>query len=96
MTSQRFLYYVPWCITDASVIACGLGYNGKDKTTNKNKYDRILSIYILEVELGTSASNMFIVLSCIVTIIVLESHDSSVVEALRLQQSHHSKQETRN
>lgn len=26
MTSQRFMYYSPWCFSDASMIACGLAF----------------------------------------------------------------------
>ena len=52
MTCQRFLYYIPWCITDGAVIASGLGYNGKDKNTGENLFDRILNVHMLEIELG--------------------------------------------
>jgi len=31
MTSQRFMYYTPWCFTDAGLIACGLAYGETDK-----------------------------------------------------------------
>lgn len=61
MSNQRYLYYTPWCITDASMIACGLGYNGIDEKVKKPKFDRINSIYILEVEFGTSPNTMFVV-----------------------------------
>lgn len=61
MSNQRYLYYTPWCITDGAVIASGLGYNGKDEKTGKDKFDRIISIYILEVEFGLSPNSMFIV-----------------------------------
>ena len=61
MTNQRFLYYVPWCLTDGSVIASGLGYNGYDKETKKHKFDRIYSIAILEVEMGLTSNSMVIV-----------------------------------
>jgi hypothetical protein len=54
MTNQRILYYVPWCITDGSVIASGLGYNGKNPKTGKEDFYRIYSIDMLGVELGVS------------------------------------------
>jgi len=31
MTSQRFMYYTPWCFSDSSLIACGLAYNKVEK-----------------------------------------------------------------
>jgi len=54
MTSQRFLYYSGWCITDGAVIASGLGYSGKDAKTGKEKFNHIYSIKISEVECGVS------------------------------------------
>jgi len=30
MTSQRLMYYTPWCFTDAGLIACGLAYEKTD------------------------------------------------------------------
>lgn len=58
MTIQRFQYYTAWCITDGSIIMSGLGYNGKDSKTGKEKFDRIVSIDILAVELGISPNTM--------------------------------------
>jgi lysophospholipid acyltransferase len=58
MTNQRFLYYVPWKICDAAVIGCGLGYNGQDPKTKKQKFDRILNITVSEIEFGSSPSTM--------------------------------------
>ena len=56
MSNQRFLYYVPWCITDGATIASGLGYNGKDQKTGRDLWDRVVNVYILEVELGLSCN----------------------------------------
>lgn len=58
MTSQRFQYYTAWCITDGSIIASGLGYNGEDPKTKKPLFDRIYSINIADVELGLSPNLM--------------------------------------
>ena len=58
MTNQRIFYYSGWCITDGGIIACGLGYNGKDEKTSEHRFDRIVSIMILGVELGTSPNFM--------------------------------------
>lgn len=57
MTSQRFMYYIAWCITDGAMMACGLGYKGLDKE-GRPDFTRIMSIYILEIELGTSPATM--------------------------------------
>jgi len=54
MTGQRFVYYATWCITDGQVIASGLGYAGKDAKTGEEKFNKIYSIIILDVELGLS------------------------------------------
>jgi hypothetical protein len=54
MTSQRFLYYTGWSITDGAVIASGLGYSGKDKKTGEDTFTQIISINIFDVELGLS------------------------------------------
>lgn len=53
MSNQRFLYYQAWCVTDGSIIASGIGYDGLDKQGN-HKFDKITSVRILEVELGLS------------------------------------------
>jgi len=53
MTSQKMMYYIPWCMIDASSRACGLSYNGTDKDGNY-KWDRVVAVDILTVE--TSAS----------------------------------------
>ena len=52
------LYYTSWCLTDCSSISCGLGYNGKDEKTGKHKWDRIVGVNILEVELGLTPNEM--------------------------------------
>ena len=50
MFGQRMMYYALWCFQDASMIACGVGYNGmKDK---KHTWDKLLCIKVLEIELG--------------------------------------------
>ena len=86
MTNQRILYYVPWCITDGSVIASGLGYNGLDLHTKKHRWDRIISIRIFNVEFGISPAAMMIVLFLTILScdIGLESHGSYMVETLRI------------
>lgn len=44
------MYYAGWCFQDASIIGCGLGYNGtKDGVDD---WYRLPVIKILEIELG--------------------------------------------
>jgi len=62
MVGQRFLYYVVWCWTDATCIAAGLGYNGKEPD-GRNRWDKIVGIYIIDVECGISPVIMFKVTS---------------------------------
>lgn len=50
MTGGQFMYYSPWCISDAAMIACGLAYSGKEN--GKHTWNRIynVDIYGLMVE----------------------------------------------
>ncbi len=57
MTGQRFIYYTTWCITDGQIVASGLGYAGKGKD-GVEKFDKIYSTVILDVELGLSPQIM--------------------------------------
>ena len=75
MICYRFLYYTTWSLTDSSVIACGLSYNGKDAKgiflnqiliiyhllLGNHLHDRLLSACPYEVELGTSPNYMMLV-----------------------------------
>jgi lysophospholipid acyltransferase len=45
MTGQRFMYYTPWCLSDASGISCGISYQDSTKT-----WDRIVNIYVIALE----------------------------------------------
>jgi hypothetical protein len=54
MTGQRFVYYSTWCLTDGQIIGSGLGYAGKDEKTGEEKFDKIYSIRVLDVEFGLS------------------------------------------
>lgn len=40
------------------MIISGIGYNGQDKTTKEHRWDRIISINILDLELGNSPNIM--------------------------------------
>lgn len=53
MTGQRFMYYTPWCISDAAVISCGLSYQHSSKS-----WDRIVSIYIIDLETSATPIEM--------------------------------------
>ena len=54
MTGQRFMYYTPWCISDASQIASGLAYNAKDK----DAWNKIVNVKIIELETSTTCIEM--------------------------------------
>jgi len=43
------MYYTAWSLTDAAVIAHGLGFNGTDKG-GSYLWDRVISIYVVELE----------------------------------------------
>ena len=62
MSGQRFMYYTPFKMTDASMIACGIGYNGTkqkdDKSPPEHLFDRIVSIYVIDLETGWSCIEM--------------------------------------
>ena len=58
MTLKRAFYYGPFCITTGAIVASGLGYNGKDKSGH-HTWDRIVQIYVWEIETGKSPVEMF-------------------------------------
>jgi len=58
MQLKKFFYYTPFCFTTGAIIASGLGYNGKNKDTNQDKWDKIISVYIWELETSTSPLDM--------------------------------------
>jgi lysophospholipid acyltransferase len=60
MTGQRFIYYSTWCLTDGQIIASGLGYAGKGEKTGEEKFDKIYSIRVIDVEFGLSPQTMMI------------------------------------
>lgn len=57
MSVKRFFYYTPFCMTTGSMIASGLGYNGMEK--GEHKWDKIVGVYIWEVESASSPMEMF-------------------------------------
>lgn len=64
MTVKRFFYYGPFSFTTGSVQAAGLGYNGavvkkdEEKTITKHRWDKIIGVYVYELETSTSAIEM--------------------------------------
>lgn len=54
MTVKRCFYYNAFCMTTGAVIASGLGYNGKDKQTGHNKWDKIVGVYVILIETASS------------------------------------------
>ena len=57
MTIKRFFYYNAFCMSTGAVVASGLGYNGK-KNTGEDQWDKIVSVYIWEVETSASPIEM--------------------------------------
>lgn len=61
MTGQRFFYYTPWCMSDASCIACGIAYDKTEETKDRKKvhhWDRIVNIYIWLLESSATPLEM--------------------------------------
>ncbi len=56
MSVKRFFYYNPFCMTTGAIIASGLGYNGMEK--GEDKWDKIIGVYIWEVETASSPIEM--------------------------------------
>ena len=54
------MYYVPFCIEDSSLIACGISYNGSVKQNGAliYKWDKIISIYVYALETAVSPIDM--------------------------------------
>jgi hypothetical protein len=54
MTGQRFMYYIPWCITDAANIACGISFNTYvlDRGSKQATWDYIYAVEIMGIEAG--------------------------------------------
>ena len=52
---NRSKYYCVWNLADGAMILTGFGYNGRDKKTNKIKWDRMVNANYLNVEFGESA-----------------------------------------
>ena len=57
MTAKRFFYYCPFSMTTGGIIASGLGYNGRNKQGD-DQWDKIVGVYIWEVETSSSAIEM--------------------------------------
>jgi len=57
MQLKKFFYFNAFSFTTGAIIASGLGYNGKDKE-QRDKWDKIVSIYIWELETSTSPVEM--------------------------------------
>lgn len=58
MSIKRFFYYGPFSITTGAIIASGLGYNGKNKENDEHQWDKIVQIYVWEIETGKSPVEM--------------------------------------
>lgn len=58
MTGRKFLYYTPWCLTDSAMIASGISYNGVDPKTKSPLFDKVISVFVIGIETGTSTTQM--------------------------------------
>ena len=62
MSALRLLYYATWCFTDATLIACGLSYDGSYKETPKNELQHrwygIQNVNIIDLEFARSPISM--------------------------------------
>lgn len=62
MSTLRLLYYATWCFADASLIACGLSYDGSYKETPNNelhyRWYGIQNINIIDLEFARSPITM--------------------------------------
>ena len=64
MQLKKFFYYNPFSFTTGAIIASGLGYNGvkeqeiKGKKVEEHRWDKIISVYIWELETSTSPIDM--------------------------------------
>lgn len=56
MTFKRLFYYTPFSMTTGAIIASGLGYNGMEK--GEHKWDKIIGVYIWEIETASSPIEM--------------------------------------
>ena len=56
MTVKRFFYYNPFTMTTGAIVASGLGYN--DVKNGEHQWDKIVSVYIWEVESSASPIEM--------------------------------------
>lgn len=54
----RMKYYFAWILADGGNNMAGLGYNGRDKATGAEKWDRITNVNVLNVEFATSFKNV--------------------------------------
>ena len=58
MTVKRFFYYNPFCMTTGAIIGSGLGYNGINEKTGEHQWNKIIGVYIWELETSTSPIEM--------------------------------------
>ena len=56
MYGMRLMYYSPWCLSDASMIGCGLAYDGKEN--GKPSWEGIYNVKIIALETASSCIQM--------------------------------------
>ena len=53
MQARKFMFFIPWCFTDAALIACGLAFKSNgDK--GPDTWDRVVGVYIWDLETDPS------------------------------------------
>jgi len=61
MTAQRLLYYVPWCLIEASLIGCGIAYDSTSynvTTPAKHSWNKVRSVFVVDAEFALSPVQM--------------------------------------
>ena len=61
MTAQRLLYYVPWCLIEASLIGCGIAYDSTSynvTTPAEHSWNKVRSVLVVDAEFAVSPVRM--------------------------------------
>lgn len=75
MFVQRLKYYVPWKLSSAAVVLCGLSYkyetpdpsldNGSNKPISPHKFDKVVNAVISGVEWEVNPKTRIRVIKCL-------------------------------
>jgi lysophospholipid acyltransferase len=53
---KRYFYYTAFLFQTGTVIACGLGYNGKDPKSGADLWDKFMGVYLFDAETASNAN----------------------------------------